>query len=79
MNTRESVEDRLKELEKQVLMLSVAMGLVMKIMRDKGMVDLDQLAKDAAEDILKKEDNSDKEAEYKDMLKKFEVKKENLN
>lgn len=79
MNTRESVEDRLKELEKQVLMLSVAMGLVMKIMRDKGMVDLDQLAKDAAEDILKKEDNSGKEAEYKDMLKKFEVKKENLN
>ena len=47
MNTRESVEDRLKELEKQVLMLSVAMGLVMKIMRDKGIVDLDQLAKDA--------------------------------
>lgn len=79
MNTRESVEDRLKELEKQVLMLSVAMGLVMKIMRDKGMVDLDQLAKDAADDVLKKENDSGKEAEYEDVLKKFEVKKENLN
>lgn len=79
MNTKESVEDRLKELEKQVLMLSVAMGLVMKIMRDKGMVDLDQLAKDAAEDVLKKENDSGKEAEYEDVLKKFEVKKENLN
>ena len=79
MNTRESVEDRLEELEKQVLMLSVAMGLVMKIMRDKGMVDLDQLAKDAANDVLKKENDSGKEAEYEDVLKKFEVKKENLN
>lgn len=79
MNTRESVEDRLKELEKQVLMLSVAMGLVMKIMRDKGMVDLDQLAKDAADNVLKKESDSGKEAEYEDVLKKFEVKKENLN
>lgn len=79
MNTRESVEDRLKELEKQVLMLSVAMGLVMKIMRDKGIVDLDQLAKDAVDDALKKENDSGKEAEYEDVLKKFEVKKENLN
>ena len=79
MNTRESVEDRLEELEKQVLMLSVAMGLVMKIMRDKGMVDLDQLAIDAANDVLKKENDSGKEAEYEDVLKKFEVKKENLN
>jgi len=79
MNTKESIEDRLEGLEKQVLMLSVAMGLVMKIMRDKGMVDLDQLAKDAAEDVLKKENDSGKEAEYEDVLKKFEVKKENLN
>lgn len=79
MNTRESVEDRLKELEKQVFMLSVAMALVMRIMQKKGLVDENQLEEYTVDDASKKENDSGKEAEYEDVLKKFEVKKENLN
>lgn len=79
MNTRESVEDRLEKLEKQVFMLSVAMALVMKIMQKKGLVDENQLEEYTVDDASKKENDSGKEAEYEDVLKKFEVKKENLN
>lgn len=79
MNTRESVEDRLEKLEKQVFMLSVAMALVMRIMQKKGLVDENQLEEYTVDDASKKENDSGKEAEYEDVLKKFEVKKENLN
>lgn len=74
------LEKKVEKLEKEVLMLNIGMAIVMRILKQKGLVSLDQLLSEAgnlSQGGKKQEgDGSDKEAGYNKILQDFEVDKD---
>lgn len=74
------LEKKVEKLEKEVLMLNIGMAIVMKVLKQKGLVSLDQLLNEAenlSQGGKKQEENgSDKEAGYNRILQEFEVNKD---
>ena len=74
------LEKKVEKLEKEVLILNIGMALVMRVLKQKGLVSLDQLVSEAenlSQGGKKQEENdSDKEAGYNRILQDFEVNKD---
>lgn len=74
------LEKKVEKLEKEVLILNIGMAIVMKTLKQKGLVSLNQLLNEAenlSQGGKKQEgDDSDKEAGYNKILQEFEVNKD---
>ncbi len=69
------MEEELEELKKQVLMLNVAMAVVMRVLKSKGLIDLDKVIEQSKEES--KQVSPDKEAGYNQILEDFNPKIKN--
>lgn len=70
------MEEELEDLKKQVLMLNVAMAVVMRVLKSKGLIDLNKVIEQASQEESK-QSSPDKEAGYNQILEDFQPKIKN--